>query len=733
MVCASQLQAASQPLLGDEELAHYRSLSLEDTFTAIAFGIRYEPYAGVLRGPRATALARGGNAADQALLLAELLRAKGYRVRFAFGTLEGENLNTLIRGLYPPDVPAMEVPENFSPFDPTNDAELRRLGADHVWLELDQGNDTWLPLDPAFPRAKVGEAYAEAGDRADQLPATLYHRLRVSAHESYVDGDQRELGNIEGTVAELAFQPLGFIAVGTRMIRTEPKKAQRGAADMFGGALAGETAAPKEETVAFKPGPAGTLYKRVFRLAGKIVNTSDTLVLDADPQAKIGREWLRFEFSGPGGENRVVERDIYAYDGPGNDTGRPLYYRRYNIGLLSGPLDPEAVARFGKAAGQGMDPDTLRHQADALAAGNASDPAIAESADRLERAVGDSGGHLAALSLGAEISALTRRIAFSSGVSYAQALPSITIFSIEGEENRAYEIGVDLRLDEVNAWPYPGAPTRLAEHFQTARGIQGTLAEGLFVQKITGRSEGGNAMTLLGRVEGGTGGWLVYAPGGEALLDQVEGLTPYVRVQLERALGAGREVIIAAHPIPLDGRERLGWWERELTTGRIVGVMDDGRHGAMGEYSIKIELIGLNDDMGAMIGTVVGATTTLILVAAAVLEEGTMTDELVAEIEKSIKKLKCMSCANVGVKAEIKVQTGIQCLDMFDRINVSKAIKAVAKMSFCDKYVKGLSCGSSMVLNGYRNSRPPTLGKAEYKVGINLGCLEGFFFESPKK
>ena len=37
-----------------------------------------------------------------------------------------------------------------------------------------------------------------------------------------------------------------------------------------------------------------------------------------------------------------------------------------------------------------------------------------------------------------------------------------------------------------------------------------------------------------------------------------------------------------------------------------------------------------------------------------------------------------------------------------------------------------------MVLSGYE--RPPLLKpvEAEYKVGIGIGCIDGFFFKSPK-
>lgn len=194
----------------------------------------------------------------------------------------------------------------------------------------------------------------------------------------------------------------------------------------------------------------------------------------------------------------------------------------------------------------------------------------------------------------------------------------------------------------------------------------------------------------------------------------------------------GKEVIVAARPIMLAGRDRLGWWERDLASGRIVGVMDDGRHGAMGEYAKELELEGLNNDTGLVVGAIVGATSTEVLIASGVLRLGTVTDELIAEIKKQIDTLKCLSCPKLEDKAEVEVKTGISCWEISDQTKISKGIKAEAKFNFCEKYADGLSCGSSMVLSGYE--RPPLLKpvEAEYKVGIGIGCIDGFFFKSPK-
>jgi hypothetical protein len=287
--------AAGQPLPGDAELRALHALDLDGAFSAVATGIRFEAYPGILRGPRGTVLAHGGNAADQALLLADLLRGQGYRVRFVRGTLEGGNLDTLIRGMYPPELPAFDLSESYLPYDPGKDATLRALAADHVWLELDQGDGTWLPLDPSFPRAKPGEAYAKPAARPDDLPEDMYQRIRLTLHEETAGGETRELGRLEGRAAELGLARLSLAIIAVPQVKApEPeKKKGGGAGGLFGGAVSGgdqqaePAAEPKEPAKT-----VGVTHRRALQRGGETIDFAPTLVLDEEAGSAIRREWL---------------------------------------------------------------------------------------------------------------------------------------------------------------------------------------------------------------------------------------------------------------------------------------------------------------------------------------------------------------------------------------------------------------------------------------------------------
>lgn len=173
--------------------------------------------------------------------------------------------------------------------------------------------------------------------------------------------------------------------------------------------------------------------------------------------------------------------------------------------------------------------------------------------------------------------------------------------------------------------------------------------------------------------------------------------------------------------IPLAGRARLGWWERDPRTGRVIGVMDDGLHSAMAEYAINTEEIGLNDDTGLVMGAIVGATSTEILIAAKILETGGMTPALVAEIEQRIRKLKCLSCPEAESKASIGGSIGTSCWKQGQKKEAGVGVKTT---SFCAKYADGLSCASAMILHGYKKAGLNAKADFSIDAGSKMPCEE---------
>lgn len=494
---------------------------------------------------------------------------------------------------------------------------------------------------------------------------------------------------------------------------------------MFGGALSGEdTKAKKQRDAPATPEkPVGIRYRRALFGVGVQQAITDTVVLYDEADSQLQREWLRFDLIRPSQQTRTIERNTFLKNGPGDRTGVPAEFRRYSIAISAGSLKPEVVAQFAKALGKQLKISDWRKQLDALSREPVS-PDLAQRLSRLENSVAMLSGHIAAFSLNAEVSELTRHIAFGNALTYAQVIPSITIISLEGDRKTNYELGADLRLDEVEAWPYPGAPGRVVELFQSARGIQGTMLEGYYVEKLTGKKGGANALSLLSATDEGPERWLVFKPGQKERLSQIAALPPTVRRLLEATLDNGREIIITSRPVELAGRQRFGWWERDRASGRMIGVLDDGRHG-MTEYTLETKKIGLNENMGYVVGAIVGAVTTEALLAAEVLEQGAITEKVIAEIEKMMERLQCLSCPKAERKLQAEGKPTLACLEIDNVTKFSAGPSASAKMDFCENYVKGLKCATSLLLDGYK-SKPTGLGSYEFslKQEYKIGCQD---------
>jgi hypothetical protein len=49
-------------------------------------------------------------------------------------------------------------------------------------------------------------------------------------------------------------------------------------------------------------------------------------------------------------------------------------------------------------------------------------------------------------------------------------------------------------------------------------------------------------------------------------------------------------VIVPAQPVPMAGRDRLGWWRVDLVTGVTADTMDDGTAADMVEISLLLRI-----------------------------------------------------------------------------------------------------------------------------------------------
>jgi len=239
--------------------------------------IAFEPYVGVLRGADGTLLARAGNAFDQSLLLATVLRNAGYDVVIRAGRLSDADAERLLGQVrHRPDLPSaltgaatesleafleetVPIASQLPPLDETPrlpksvvlqrierdrqdlTAALRRagvrLGADesrqqllnevarYQWVDFRLGpSSPWQSVHPAFggnaaPAVAVEETYS------GQVPESLTHRVRLELHAVQRKGEtraeQRLMAPLEFPSARMNGKELAITLFPDALMRNE--------------------------------------------------------------------------------------------------------------------------------------------------------------------------------------------------------------------------------------------------------------------------------------------------------------------------------------------------------------------------------------------------------------------------------------------------------------------------------------------------------------------------------
>lgn len=729
---ATTATSVKHSLPDDHWLARYAGLELDETFEVVAKGIRYEPYGGVQRGGEGTLHARSGNSLDQSILLTEILRYQGYRVRFVSGTLDGDNLAVALRGLYPPAVPDLRLEPDFAPYDPDKDPALR-AARDHFWVEVYQPGE-WLPLDPSFPRAQPGEAYAVASARYDNIPSSLYQRLTIALWQELHDGTKSKLGSLDEAVVTIGLKPMSLIIHRTPKLAVEDGKKSGGTASSFGGLGGGLTGSrPKAPEEEIEPEPVAVEHQPQLYVGEGFRPWQSTLIAEQERTGFIKREWLELEVFVPGSPPVRTTRDLYRFQ-PGGPSEPPAV-RHYAIAVVPGPVSgdwlEEERTRIAATVDLNQWQRDLRRAAQ-VEPGSRAATAAAQTLRGYGDLAGIGAGHLVGLTFAVASDEMSRQVAWSNGVEVIWPLPRILITSIEteivdGGGTESY-VTLDLRLDRVQSVSWPGFPSRAAKLFQTARGLQNTVLESSVLSLATGiEIPVTTAILMIKAADDGTS-LLTIGPANADSITQLDGLPPHSAELITAALRQGHDIIVPQRAARLGNRDRWGWWQVNRDTGEIIGVMDDGQHQASTNYTFNLSKVGLDDDMGFAIGAIIGADSTLFTISGLMLKYGETSPQMIAEVEKYVKSIMCRSCpsgAGVSAGASGSASAGNDCMKIEKKFEAQ--IGASAKIGFCESYQAGFACASGLLLSGLTGSGAASASYGgQVGVDVQVNCEHAF-------
>ena len=591
---------------------------VERIFRFVRDEVRYDPYAGVLRGPTGTLWGLAGNAADQAVLLAALLKETLVETRFVVGALDDATADRLlaasrrdeatvradaarVMGLSNPGAAPISPP----PLTAEQRAEADRLVAEgtalveaartqvastvrtiedalksagvnlppaavelpererrqHVWLQYADGPE-WIDLAPSFPDAEPGDAPAEVADTLAELPDDLFHRVTILAVAEVVAGGalaRQEVLRYSARSADLAGIPLTLMHITPQMLQAV------GAA--VGGALEG--------TVQYEPyllaGTTGEVGTRLtFGRGGGVLAAFGDGGL---PEGEAVAEWLEVEVAAPDRPLRRVVREVFDRIGP---------ERR-----AAGDVDATSIAPIELTdIGEG-EPGYLPLMAltRILVAGHdvpggyfAQDYAVPDA--EADLALPLYGHHYARAGLAIDrLPQIGHRLFLDAPNVTAQVLaPRLgDDGSVQGEAT------LDLIHQALAA-----APTGQAEPGSQPRlyaGILNQVAEQTLVEAGARRAaEIGQPVSVasVGKVFEAAGQQGVpirtLLPGTG---DPAPAVSPAAGTRIAEALAAGYVVVAPGRAVVIDGREVVGWWQVDPATGEAFDVLENGRGAAL--------------------------------------------------------------------------------------------------------------------------------------------------------
>jgi len=538
--------------------------------------VSWRPYAGFVKGPRATWWDGTGNAADTAELLQEVLRQLGISSRLAFGTPPAERVTALLEATYAPGEVPEEVAKELLPgevADPARDPRIRSLATRHVWVQA-RWEDAWLDLDPVTPGARVGDAPEKVIRTKPVVSLAERRKLRVEIL-TLMKGQprHRRLLHIEEAVSNLVGRR---IVVTSKGVDPESRNRRLAPGRLCPVILAGDRAVAAKKTYDQRPvedaaNPAGRLGG-LFGRPGVAPDKAQTAALEEvvleltlfSGGQPVRRQRRYLYVKGEGGIDRLSDLNVYvvAFGAP-----PAAVLRKTAEGAVGGTKDAEPADAPTKGDLTAEQQKSIEARfAQALDGLTAAAQALAASSHRLlldlDATYGTVSGYPDARLLGVCVDA--------SGTRFA----------------------TDLVFDSVVTHARTGVNLSAVPAHAAVRGrLEGDL-EGSVLAEICPDAE---VLTVRKILLAATAADIDFVALAREKKDglQVLSLPPLVTRIIAERLAAGRIVIVPVEPVKTPGREEgaCAWYEIDRQTGEWVAVLGDGRHSAYAEArALKAQL-----------------------------------------------------------------------------------------------------------------------------------------------
>lgn len=676
----------------------------EEAFTFVRDQIKSEPSTGIMKSSQGVLWSRAGNAVEQARLLIEVLGLEGEKVRYAQGKLDEEKAVWLIRNIFPEEK-NFYYPENVPLSAPSQDKNILTTIENHHWVQILQDNQ-WIDLDPSFPNAKIGEAYADLDKTFYRIKKNMLTKFSISLKvekTNFVEDevDDSEIQTIlewQGTLEEVVNLPVSLTLMANFKLTSQTEEEQDSGGTLFN-VFGGATSETEEEEEEVTEEGKELTYRAELFLEEVIQEEGQFSQIIAPPEEEkiespiITKVWLQFVLQKPDESTMKMERILFEKH---QKDDRPSLFQRHSILVTGNEIPTEAweVDLSNILDKERM--DELKSGLEEIKTQIEKEEDLAtllENSISLENNLGSETGHLINLIFASTSDKLTNDLGRVLAVDSYYSWPRIIMNSFKGSGDEL-QVYIDLCQDSKLAISYPGQAVRMKETFLYGRGVMESILEGKVIELLTRRKPLTTAYLMYKAAEKNIP-IRVYSYLEQDRLKNLE-MPSYVDKKVMKVLDAQHFVIIPEESIEFNGRQRWGWWDLNPGNREVVGVLDTGLHQAMLERTILETKGPLSTDTALILGVMVGVVDTQWTIASMILQYGELNKAALQEAKDYMKKIGSYLCPDI-----LDIETKASLTNIEDCY--SKEFKAGAKvdMGWCAKFTKGFKCASTTLMNYY--------------------------------
>ncbi len=566
---------AAGPMPAPQSLAH-RLGDPGAVFEYVRDRIAFQDYRGLLKGPQGTLRAGAGNDLDQSRLLVVMINSLGGRCRYARGQRRNDDGQWI----------------------------------EHYWVQIRNG-EAWEDLDPSLPELWSREGLLKAGDTMTALPASLMHKVRldvifrvkesgrISERSALVK--EFDIAELFGASLTLSNRFDGRTEDGRFVLEVFQPVLELGD-ELFWGEMIPEGGG-------HQPPAAADRLKGVFERTRKAAEPSP----ETRPAVEVVAERVDIKLTSP--EGRPDRFAYTVFDREEEDAG--------DRGALDGLINAVAFGFSPVPLNEELarsqllnDAANIRLMIESLRRISAPDFSPADPPERLGPE--DRAGINLALEAGNRSMAQAvlmnylwrsdealNDLAVPFEASAFRGAPRAIMASVTFWGDRL-RYDLDLRRNPATYVLPEGVSGEWSRLLNYHRGLYESRLEGAVMMSFTGQSGMTAGDVLAAAGEQGIALRVIVRKNRRDLASLP--LVQRTKSEINRALNAGKTVLLPERPAVLTGSEQMAWFEFDPATGYIDGVFPSGKHQAMTEYILEdIVVKGLvSQAMSYLVSTVAG-------------------------------------------------------------------------------------------------------------------------------